>query len=402
MAGPLLVLAAGVVALIVLVAASVLLAGFVLGSLRRRPPREDAFREAVHDLVTFSADRETLARRAVSGAKRLSGGRAAFLIDSDAAILAVDGLEAHEARGIVANGHLDPASAPADEPRFERGVLVLPLDLQAGRGAVVIIAGAGVLKSTGDLKALRQYATSVTAGLERVTLNARIQGLESAKSDLLSVASHELRGPVTVIKGYLTMLEAGALGDLSPKARSVLPLLISKSDEVNWLIEQMVETARLQEGRLEPNKSRCDIVTLTETAMSGMRMLLSGHDLRLDAPFDPVAAEVDPDRFQIVVRNLLSNAAKYSPSGSGILVRVRREGGMANVSVTDHGVGIAPEDQGRLFTRFARVASTRHVEGTGLGLWLSREIARMHGGDLTVRSSLGAGSTFVLEIPLKL
>jgi signal transduction histidine kinase len=402
MSEPLLVLAAGGVALIVLAAAAVLRAGFVSVRLRRRQAREDEYRQATHDLLKYSPDRETLARRAVSWARRLTRGRGVFLIDSTGAILAAEGLDAEEARRAAATSHVDPASAPAHEPGFERGVLTLPLDLQAGRGAMVIIAGAKAPVTAGDLKLLRQYATSITAGLERVTLNARIHALERAKSDLLSVASHELRGPMTVIKGYLTMLEAGSLGDLSPKARSVLPLLISKSDEVNWLIEQMVETARLEEGRLELNKSRCDILELTETAISGMRMLLSGHDLRLDEPFDPVEADLDTDRFQIVVRNLLSNAAKYSPSGSEILVRVHREGGMAYVSVADHGVGIAPEDQGRLFTRFTRVASTQHVEGTGLGLWLSREIARMHGGDLNVRSSLGAGSTFVLEIPLKL
>src|SRR5207302_4221007 len=100
-------------------------------------------------------------------------------------------------------------------------------------------------------------------------------------TDFLNVASHELRGPMTVIKGYLTMLEAGALGDLAPKARSVLPLLISKSDEVNWMIEQMIEASRLEEGRLALKRHRADIVELTDSAMHGVRMLLTGHDLKV-------------------------------------------------------------------------------------------------------------------------
>ncbi len=356
----------------------------------------------MHDLLLYSPDRETLARRAVMWAERLVRGRGAFLIDSDGAILAADGLESEEARRIVATGHLDPASVASRQPRFEHGLLVLPLDLTAGRGAVVVVVGGRApIFGDGDLRRLSRYATSITAGLERVTLNTRIHALERAKSELLSIASHELRGPMTVIKGYLTMLEAGSLGELSPKAQSVLPLLISKTDEMNWLIEQMIETARLEEGRLELRRSRCDIIELTEKAIAGMRMITSAHELRLDEPSDPFEAEVDPDRFQIVVRNLLSNAVKYSPPGSGIVVGVRRDGGMAKLAVTDHGVGIAPEDQARLFTRFARIASTQHVEGTGLGLWLSREIARMHGGDLTVQSSPGGGSTFVLAVPLR-
>src|SRR6266700_3682921 len=92
---------------------------------------------------------------------------------------------------------------------------------------------------------------------------------ERAKTDFLNIASHELRGPMTVLKGYLTMLGAGALGELSPKARSVVPLLISKSDEVNWMIEQMIEAARLEEGRLALKRQRSDIVELTDSAIEG-------------------------------------------------------------------------------------------------------------------------------------
>jgi signal transduction histidine kinase len=101
-----------------------------------------------------------------------------------------------------------------------------------------------------------------------------------------------------------------------------------------------------------------------------------------------------------VVRNLLSNAAKYSPTGTDIEVDVRCVGDCASVAVTDHGTGIAQDDQARLFTRFGRIESSVHVQGTGLGLWLSREIALMHDGDVTVDSRVGAGSTFTFTVPL--
>jgi len=140
---------------------------------------------------------------------------------------------------------------------------------------------------------------------------------------------------------------------------------------------------------------------LTDRAIESMRTVLTGRELKVDRPSRTINAEVDPDRFQIVIRNLLSNAAKYSPAGSIITVRVCRNG-EASVSVTDQGIGIAPEDQARLFTRFVRIEkqSTQHISGTGLGLWLSREIARMHDGDLTVESTPGSGSTFTLQLPL--
>lgn len=364
-------------------------------------PAEEMFRHAMHDLLLYSPDRETLAKRALTWAERMVGGDGAFFIDSDGAILATNGLAAPDAQRIIDAGHLDPRSGAANQGRFQEGVLVLPLDLQAGRGAVVIIGSHVAPYGDGEMKRLELYANSIAAGLERVTLNTRIHALERAKTDLLSIASHELRGPMTVIKGYLTMLEGGSLGEISPKAQAILPLLISKSDEVNWLIEQMIETARIEEGRLELVTRRCDILELTETTISGMRPLLSGHDVRVEEPSQPVQAMVDADRFQIVIRNLLTNAAKYSAQGTEILVRVQRIDDTATVSVVDHGVGIAPEDLGRLFIRFARIASVEHVQGTGLGLWLSREIARMHEGDLTVESAPGIGSTFVLAVPLK-
>ena len=371
--------------------------------LRRmwRQPEEGQFRSALHELLLYSPDRATLAGRALVWAQRLVGGEGAFVVDSDGSILAAGGLESEEAAEIVSQHDFPSAVKLSHEPWRREHMLVVPLDLQNGRGAIVIISGRLTpIFGDDELSRLVLYASSISAGLDRVALNSRIHALERAKSDFLNIASHELRGPMTIIKGYLTMLEAGSLGDLSPKASSVLPLLISKSDEINWMLEQMVEASRLEEGRLELNKRRGDVVEITDLAIDGVKMLLSGHGVKLDEPAEPLEAEIDRDRFQMVVRNLLSNAAKYSPAGTDILVRIKRDDGMANISVIDQGVGISEKDQVNLFTRFGRIPTTQHVQGTGLGLWLSREIARMHDGDLTVQSAAGTGSTFVLKVPL--
>ncbi|HEV2476165.1 MAG TPA: ATP-binding protein [Candidatus Dormibacteraeota bacterium] len=370
--------------------------------LRRiwRQPEEEQFRSALHDLLLYSPDRVTLATKALNWAERLVGGESAFIVDAGGDVLATNGMSVADAGQLAARGKF-LANQDGRDPRRVGASIVVPLELQQGRGAMVIRSDR-LTPIFGDeeLTRLSQYASSLSAGLDRVTLSSKIAALERAKTDFLNIASHELRGPMTVIKGYLTMLEAGALGDLTPKVRSVLPLLISKSDEVNWMIEQMIEASRLEEGRLALKKNRADIVELTEGAIDGVRMTLSGHQLKVDMPVESIEASVDPDRFQIVIRNLLSNAAKYSPSGSGIWVDVRRGADRAFVSVRDQGVGIAPEDQPHLFTRFGRIQTSTHVQGTGLGLWLSREIARMHDGDLTVDSNVGAGSTFTFTVPL--
>ena len=372
--------------------------------LRRvwRQPEEDQFRSALHDLLLHSPDRQTLAHRALGWAQRLVGGESAFVLDSDRSILAARGVETDEAEQIAEQNDFLSVAGQSHQPWRKDHMLIVPLDLEKGRGAIVIVSGRLTpIFGDDELNRLVQYAISITASLDRVSFNSRIHALEKAKGDFLNIASHELRGPMTIIKGYLTMFESGSLGEMPPRASSVLPLLISKSDEINWMLEQMLATSRLEEGRLELNKQRHDIVEITEMALDGVKMLLRGHDLKVDEPAEPLEAEIDPDRFQIVIRNLLSNAAKYSPVGSDITVSIGRNGGMATVAVIDHGVGISAQDQANLFTRFGRIQNTQHVQGTGLGLWLSREIARMHGGDLTVESSSGSGSTFVLAVPLK-
>jgi signal transduction histidine kinase len=367
-----------------------------------RQPEEDQYRRAWHDLLLYSPDRKTLAERALGWSERLVGGDAAFVIDGDGSILASRGISTEDAMALNALSNYRHVNEPDGHDPWRQGrSVVIPMDLRQGRGAMVIMTGRlSPMFGDDELGRLRQYATSTTAGLDRVTLNSKIAALERAKTDFLNIASHELRGPMTVIKGYLTMLDSGAMGDLSAKARSVLPLLISKADEVNWMIEQMIEASRLEEGRLALKRRRSDIVELTDDAIDSIRMQISGHELKVDFPVEPIDADVDPDRFQIVIRNLLSNAAKYSPTGSEIDVDVRRNGDKALISVTDHGVGIAAEDMKMLFTRFSRIESSAHVQGTGLGLWLSREIALMHDGDLTVESKVGAGSTFTLSVPL--
>jgi signal transduction histidine kinase len=366
-------------------------------------PEEEELRQGLHSLLTFSPDRATQARTALEWATRLVGGAGAVIVDSDGSILASQALSDSGAEEIAATAAASPEAGVVRSPHHGTTTLVIPLDFQQGQGAMVIVAGPFTpLFGDDEVTRLRQYASSITAGLDRVTLTERIHDLEKAKTEFMNIASHELRGPMTVIKGYLTMLEGGSLGILAPKAMSVMPLLIAKADEVNAMIEQMLEAARLEEGHLELRKETGDIVELTELAVDSMRPMLADRELHVDAPTTAMLADVDSDRFQIVVRNLISNAIKYSPEEAPIKVVVNRNGGTARVVVIDRGVGIAPEDHAKLFTKFGRLerGSTMHVAGTGLGLWLSREIARMHDGDITCESVEGSGSTFTFEVPI--
>jgi signal transduction histidine kinase len=376
--------------------------------LRRswREKEEEALRLAVRDLLLFSPSRQILAERALEWAQRLVGADAAMIADSDGSPLAAHGIWPDRIKGLIQDLEQDDAGRIVRLPDAEQpgSAIILPLPLDTGTGALIVISGPFTpYFGSDELTWLTGYATAITAALDRSILTERIAALERTKTEFLNLASHELRGPITLIRGYLDMLARGSLGPVSKELDRVLPALQVKAEEMNSLIEQMIEAARLEEGRLELHPVDTDLRELAQKAVELIGPLSGGaHAIRFETAAQEVRATVDPERVSTILGNLLSNAIKYSPGGGEVRCAVSREGEMAVVEVTDQGVGIAPEEMEKLFTRFGRIANkeTRHIGGTGLGLYLSRQLARMHGGDVTVRSTPGKGSTFRLAVPL--
>jgi signal transduction histidine kinase len=329
-----------------------------------------------------------------------------MIADSDGSPLAAHGIWPERVKGLMQDLDRDNAGRIVRLTDTERpgSAIILPLPLDAGTGALIVISGPFTpYFGSDELIWLNGYATAITAALDRSILTERIAALERTKSEFLNLASHELRGPITLIRGYLDMLNSGSLGPVSKALQRVLPALQIKADEMNSLIEQMIEAARLEEGRLELHPVDIDVTELAQKAVDLITPLSDPtHAIRFETPPHEVRATVDPERVSTILGNLLSNAIKYSPGGGEVRCAVIREGAMAVVEVTDQGVGIAPEEMDTLFTRFGRIANkeTRHIGGTGLGLYLSRQLARMHGGDVTVHSTPGKGSTFRLAVPL--
>ena len=376
--------------------------------LRRtwREKEEEAFRLAMRDLLLFSPSRQVLAERGLEWALRLVGADAALIADSDGSALAAHGVWPERVKSLLNDIEQNPGGRIVKLADSERpgSAIILPLPLDAGTGALVVIGGPFTPFFGGDeLQRLNGYATAITAALDRSILTERIAALERTKTEFLNLASHELRGPITLIRGYLSMLASGSLGAVGPELTRVLPALQVKADEMNSLIEQMIEAARLEEGRLELHPVDTDLRELAQKAVEVIQPLTDGnHAISVDTPSEAVRAIVDPERVGTIIGNLLSNAIKYSPSGGAVRCTVARQGEMGIVQVTDEGVGIAPDEMATLFTRFGRISNreTRHIGGTGLGLYLSRQLARMQGGDVTVTSTPGKGSTFSLAVPL--
>jgi signal transduction histidine kinase len=207
---------------------------------------------------------------------------------------------------------------------------------------------------------------------------------------------------VTVIRGYVSMLESGMLGELNDRGRQAARTMEAKVMEMNELIEEMIEAARLEEGAVTLHAVEADLRDIVRMAVDVVAPLLdSKHELTLDLPERRLEVMVDPDRTRTIISNLLSNAIKYSPDGGTVSVQVRSRLGVARVAVTDEGLGISREGMATLFTRFGRVITpqTEHLKGTGLGLFLARQLARLQGGDIAVTSVEGKGSTFTLQLP---
>jgi PAS domain S-box-containing protein len=224
--------------------------------------------------------------------------------------------------------------------------------------------------------------------------------LEKAKSRLLNLASHELRGPLAVLRGYISMM---ADGTIKPdQLQSVVPILMAKATQMNSLVQQMLESARLEDSRMQLALRTMDLRSIVESAVEEWRPLAPAGQ-RIDLMCDgSVMAELDPVRVQTIVGNLLDNAIKYSLGRGNIVVTVDAPGSQARVRVRDQGPGIKPAQMSRLFGRFERIVTedNQHIPGTGLGLHLARELAQLHHGQLMASSVPGEGSEFTLTLPL--
>ena len=231
----------------------------------------------------------------------------------------------------------------------------------------------------------------------------QLASLEKAKSEFLRLASHELRGPAATLGGYLSMIEDGSLGPIPQRLRPVLPMLKAKTAQINMLANAMVEAARLEDGRLQLKRKRVDLRQVVKrNVLAAQTGATPRHQVRFE---DRVGGELwllgDMMRLEIIVGNLLDNAIKYSPEGGDVTAKLTRSGNCAVLSVRDEGVGIAAEDMDRLFVRFSRLAPHSNVPGTGLGLYLARELARLHEGDIIAVSKPGEGSEFIVSLPLE-
>lgn len=288
--------------------------------------------------------------------------------------------------------------------RVAAGELGVRSGLPRGQGELSQLAGAfdqmaESLERAHERRLLEEELRRKNYQLEQQ--NLAIQEANRLKTEFVSMVSHELRTPLTSIQGYADLL----LEDegIAETQRESLTIVKNSSDRLLGLINDLLDLSRMEAGRLNLHRTSLDLARLLPEVAGSLRPLIEAkrQRLRLDLgdALPPVWA--DADRVTQILTNLISNAHKYSLVEGSITVAARRDDGFVRVDVSDTGIGLSPEDQAQLFTKFFRAheRSPQAAGGTGLGLVITRLLVELHGGRITVSSAPGQGATFTFFLP---
>ncbi len=300
-----------------------------------------------------------------------------------------------------------------------RSTLVLPLISETRPVGVLVV---GMDRMSKDLTAYERDTFSSLLGLITIAIqkaetyarlqrttkqlreaNHKLRALDAMKTEFLSIASHQLRTPLSVMKGYLGLLKAGILGPLEPKQNETLGRMADGTEQLILLVNHLLDVSRIESGRLVVRLVPADLRGL----LDGVAKFIQGKAqerglvLTCELPDAPMMANVDLEKVKEVFMNLLDNAVKYTEKGS-VKARMWEEGGMVVVTVTDTGMGLTLEDLEKLFQKFVTGSASRQVQTTtGLGLYVVRKLMEAMGGTASAASvGTGMGSTFTLKFPV--
>lgn len=261
------------------------------------------------------------------------------------------------------------------------------------------------LFSEDDVSMAVDLGYRVALAIDNSGLYSRAQKVVQQQEEFISTASHELKTPLTTVKGYLQLINRQLhREDFSPER---IVRFTHELDEqvrrLEELVSDLLDVSRIQQGRLELRPEKFDLAALASSVLARFEHAperMPKHELTLMAP-EPVEGTWDRGRLDQVLTNLISNALKYSPDGGQVLVRVHRAGDSVEIAVRDNGIGIRQDEKANLFQPFVRGRHLRpKISGTGLGLYITQRIVQNHGGIIYVKSQPGQGTTFTVQLPL--
>jgi signal transduction histidine kinase len=233
--------------------------------------------------------------------------------------------------------------------------------------------------------------------------NAKLRELSEMKEEFLALTTHDLRSPLTVISGVISFFTSGRLGELTPEQKNMVAMMERNAQSLIELVNDLLDASKLESGTMRLELASIDLRGLFNELRETMEPLAREKSLKMeqDLPADLPPVEADRAKLRRILVNLVSNAIKFTSRGGHVTMRAAREDGRVRISVSDTGVGIAPEDVKRLFDKYeqARSRATRGEKGTGLGLYITKQLVELHDGEIKVDSEVGKGSTFSFTIP---
>ena len=304
--------------------------------------------------------------------------------------------------GILAESQRDRLTvARQRQQKADRVGLLIIVIGTLGAFALALLAQGFVRNGAEQLR--RTSAELATANAELQVKSAAADAASQAKSDFLAVMSHELRTPLNAVLGFAALLAEGIDGPVTPRQLAALSRIQSGARTLLGLVDEVLTYVHLGRGSETINRSDVDICETIRNVVALVEHVFDakGLGLRFDEPAGDCVADTNPVQVSHILLNLLTNAAKFTATGT-VVVAVRSSGRSLAIDVRDPGIGISLADQERIFEPFVQAdhGRARSSEGAGLGLSTARRIARSLGGELTVASELGRGSTFTLQLPL--
>ncbi len=255
-----------------------------------------------------------------------------------------------------------------------------------------------------DRQLLRALADYAAIAIENARLYEKVRQADRAKSEFVSFMAHELRTPMTSIRGYADLLAKGTVGPLTPQQEEFVCTILSNAERMQVLVSDLRDISRIEMGQLRLEVKPVRLAESLENGPQATRGQIEARSqqLTVEVPENLPLVHADPARLAQILINLLSNAYKYTPEGGHIRVRAWLQDGHVHCAVSDTGVGISPEDRARLFTKFFRSEdpAVQEMPGTGLGLCIVRSLVELQGGEIEVESQPGRGTTFAFTVPV--
>jgi signal transduction histidine kinase len=260
-----------------------------------------------------------------------------------------------------------------------------------------------------ERESIESFVNVIAVALDRAFLyqalksaNEKLQELDRLKTEFLSFASHQVKAPLAVMKGFATLILEGSYGPIGEKIHEVVFKIKASCDQMIALVNNLLDLRRLEEGKMQYDFAEVDLKDFVSQVVDELRPLAEQKKLELSFASEEgeIRAKVDLQKFKQVVQNFVDNAIKYTPAG-WIKVELKKDGTNALIAISDSGMGISTELLPKLFQQFSRDPQSRKlIQGTGLGLYIAKQIVEAHSGSVEVQSAgTGTGSTFLVRIP---